>query len=89
MHTPRCGGIYNTYCLLVARDLWQRKPTLSLGYTLGLRSVYCHKSKAIVTNNQDILKNSMKMVKIMYDKNSSTHYQRMQDKVKKKWDGSS
>ena len=30
----------------VARDLWQRKPPLSSGYALGLRSVYSHKSLA-------------------------------------------
>ena len=29
------GGIHNSYSL-VARDLWQRKPTLSSGCALGL-----------------------------------------------------
>ena len=30
----------------VARDLWQHKPSLSSGYTLGLGSLYSHKSLA-------------------------------------------
>ena len=43
------GGIYNSYSM-VARDLWQRKPPLSSGYALGLRSIYCHKSLALCYN---------------------------------------
>ena len=41
----KSGGIYNSDST-VARDLWQRKPPLSLGFALGLGSVYCHKSLA-------------------------------------------
>ena len=41
------GGICNSDST-VARDLWQRKPPLSLGFALRLGSVYCHKSLAPV-----------------------------------------
>ena len=41
------GGIYSSDSM-VARDLWQRKAPLSLGFALGLGSVYCHKSLAPV-----------------------------------------
>ena len=39
--TDQSGGIYDSDST-VARDLWQRKPPLSSGFALGLRSVYCH-----------------------------------------------
>ena len=43
------GIYYNSYST-VARDLRQRKQPLSLGFDLGLGSVYCHKSLALCYN---------------------------------------
>ena len=41
---------FTTVIAQVARDLWQCKPTLSLGYALGFGLVYCHKSLALCYN---------------------------------------
>ena len=41
---------YITVIARVARDLWQPKLPLSLGYAHGLRSVYYHKSLALCYN---------------------------------------